>query len=166
MPTIIYRQYGRNSVEDVLNVGAPVPKIRQVIFTEAADLVNVDPDNDGGCSRRGGYVQHYAGDVRTMFANDDIFLFQEGGTLRRFDAETYGATFLNLAIDPASELNFCEVNGLVMYSDGTMLRKVHQGVDHGLTAPTGEFKEATPAGQVMAEFYRKLLVGVDEVWLS
>lgn len=163
MSVVTYKHYGRNSVEDVLNVGAPVPKIRQLIFTEAADLVNADPDNDGGCSRRSGYVQRYVGDVRTMFANDDIFLFQEGATLRRFDVATYGATFLNLSLNPAVDANFCDVNGLIVYSDGTLIRKVYQGVDHGLTATTEDFKEATPAGQVMAEFYRKILVGVGEV---
>lgn len=160
MSIITYKTYGRNNVDEVLDVGGRVPKIRAVVFTEMADLVNADPDNNGGCSLRPGYLQRYDGDVRTMWANDDIILFQEGPALKRFNPDDFSSTFLNLLLDPDTDANFCDVNGLVMYSDGTIIRKVYEGTDYGLTATTEEFKVPTPAGQVMAEFYRKLLVGV------
>lgn len=160
MSIVTYKAYGRNNVDNALNVGAQVPKIRAVIFTELVDLVNADPDNNGGCSLRPGYLQRYDGDVRSMFANDDIILYQEGPALKRFNPADYSSSFLNLSLDPDVDANFCDVNGLVMYSDETILRKVYEGADYGLTATTEEFKVTTPAGQVMAEFYRKLLVGV------
>jgi hypothetical protein len=159
MGSVTYKTIGRNHIDDPLDVGAQVPKIRKLIFTEMVELVNADPDDNGGCSLRPGFVKRYSGDVNSMFANDDIFLFQEGTTLKRLNPADFSSTFLNIAIDDAADVAFCDVNGLVVYSDGTTVRKVSNGIDYALTVSTEEFKEATPAGTVMAVFYRKLLVG-------
>lgn len=159
MPTITYKHYGRNNVDDALNVGAPVPKIRQLIFTEGTDLVNVDPDNDGGCSRRGGFVQRYTGNVRSMFANDDIILFHEGTALKRFDPDVYTSTFLNISLGATADVAYSDVNGLIVYSDNTIIRKIYAGADYPLATPTAEFKLPVPAGRCFARFKQHLLVG-------
>lgn len=162
MQTVVFKAYGRNHVTDPLNVGSPVPKIRQLIFTELSDLVNVDPDNDGGCSRRGGFVKRYAGNVNSMFANDDIFLFHEGNALKQFDPDTYASTFINLWLNATASTAFCDVNGLVVYTDGTVIRKVYEGGDKALAVPTAEFKLEVPPGRCLAVFKQHLLVGQDD----
>ncbi len=162
MPTITYKHYGRNNVDDALNVGAPVPNIRRLVFTEAVDLVNADPDNDGGCSRRGGFVKRCTGNVRSMFANDDIILFHEGSALKRFDPDTFGSTFVNINVQNGADVAYQDVNGLIVWSDGTIIRKVYGGVDFPLAAPAAAFKAATPAGRCFAVFKQHLLVGQDD----
>lgn len=162
MPTITYKHYGRNNVDDALNVGAPVPNIRRLVFTEAVDLVNADPDNNGGCSRRGGFVKCYTGNVRSMFANDDIILFHEGTALKRFDPDTFGSTFVNINVQNGADVAYQDVNGLIVWSDGTIIRKVYGGVDFPLAAPAAAFKAATPAGRCFAVFKQHLLVGQDD----
>jgi hypothetical protein len=159
MPTITYKHYGRNNVDDALNVGAPVPKIRQLIFTEGTDLVNADPDNDGGCSRRGGFVKRYTGNVRSMFANDDIILFHEGQALKQFNPDTFGSTFLNISLGATADVAYCDVNGLIVYSDNSIIRKIYAGADYPLATPTAEFKLPVPAGRCFARFKQHLLVG-------
>ncbi len=162
MPTIIYKHYGRNNVDDALNVGAPVPKIRRLIFTESVDLVNVDPDNDGGCSRRGGFVKRYSGNVRSMFGNNDIILFHEGTALKRFNPDTFGSTFININVQSGADVAYQEVNGLIVWSDGTIIRKVYGGTDYPLTAPTAALKVATPPGRCFSMFKHHLLVGQND----
>ena len=162
MPIITYKAYGRNNVADPLDVGAPVPKIKAVVFTEMVDLVNADPDNNGGCSLRPGFVKRYDGDVRSMFANDGIILFHEGSALKQFNPDTYGSSFLNITLDPAGDVAYGDVNGLIVYSDGTIIRKIYQGADHALPVPTATFKEATPPGQCFSVFKQHLLVGQDD----
>jgi hypothetical protein len=159
MPTITYKHYGRNNVDDVLNVGAPVPNIRQLIFTEAVDLVNADPDNDGGCSLRTGFVKRYIGNVRSMFSDNEIILFHEGTALKRFNPDTYGSTFININVQSGADVAYQDVNGLIVWSDGTIIRKVYGGTDYPLTAPTAALKVATPPGRCFAMFQQHLLVG-------
>jgi len=166
MPTITYKQYGRNNVDNALNVGAPVPNIRQLIFTEAKDLVNADPDNGGGCSLRPGFLKRYSGNVRSMFANDDIILFHEGTALKRFNPDTFGSTFLNIAVDDEADMAYCDVNGLIVYSDGTLIRKIYQGADYALSAVSGASKIQTPAGRSFARFKMHLLVGQDDGFVA
>lgn len=160
--SVIFKSYGRNNVEDPLDVGSPVPKIRQLIFTEVVDLVNADPDNDGACTLRPGFVKRYSGNVRSMFANDDIILFHEGPALKRLNPNTYAATFLNLSLDQTGDVAYCDVNGLIVYSDGAIIRKVYQGVDYALATPTAALKEPTPPGRCFAVFKQHLLVGQDD----
>ena len=166
MPTITYKHYGRNNVDDALNVGAPVPNIRQLVFTEAKDLVNADPDNDGGCALRPGFVKRYSGNVRSMFANDDIILFHEGTALNRLNPDTYGSTFLNISVDDEADMAYCDVNGLIVYSDGTLIRKIYQGADYALAAVSGASKVQTPAGRCFAKFKNHLLVGQDDGFVA
>lgn len=166
MPTITYKHYGRNNVDDALNVGAPVPNIRQLIFTEAKDLVNADPDNDGGCSLRPGFLKRYSGNVRSMFANDDIILFHEGTALKRFNPDTFGSTFLNIAVDDEADMAYCDVNGLIVYSDGTLIRKIYQGADYALSTVSSASKIQTPAGRSFARFKMHLLVGQDDGFVA
>ncbi len=162
MPTVTYKHVGRNNVDDPLNVGSPVPNTKQLIFTEAVDLVNADPDNDGGCSRRGGFVKRYTGNVRSMFANDDLILFHEGTALKRFNPDNYSSTFLHLWLNASADTVFCDVNGLVVYTDGIVIRKMYEGEDKALAVPVGEFKAQTPAGISLAVFKQHLLVGQDD----
>lgn len=160
--SVTFKAYGRNHVSDPLDVGARIPKIKQLIFTELADLVNADPDDDGGCSLRPGFIKRYSGNVRSMFANDDVFLFQEGPALKSLNLVDYTSSFLNLSLNPSADAVFCDVNGLIVYSDGTSIRKVYQGADYALATPTNTFKEPTPPGRCFAVFKQHLLVGQDD----
>jgi hypothetical protein len=157
MATVTYKHYRQNTVDDPINVGAPVPNVHQTVYTEGVSLVNADPDNDGGCSMRPGFIQRYTGNVSAMFANDDIFLFQDGTSLKSLNATNYSSAFIRLLL--AGTANFVYVNGLVVWSDGTSIRKVYGGADYAFTAPTDEFKVATPAGSPMCVFNGHLLIG-------
>lgn len=54
MGVTTFKFKGMNNVDDPADVGAPErdPRTRAVTFTEAVDLVNVDPDDDGNVARR------------------------------------------------------------------------------------------------------------------
>ena len=49
---VTYKFVGMNNVDDPADVGRPDKSVRNLVYTEAVDLVNVDADNDGGISRR------------------------------------------------------------------------------------------------------------------
>lgn len=164
MPDISYTFRGMNNVDDPLDVGAPVPRIRQLRFTEAVSIVNADPDNDGRVALRPGYVKRYSGDILSAWANDEYILFHEGILLKRLSLIPGATTHsLKIGLSESQPAVFCEVNGLVVYSDGTIISRIWQGKDYPMPVPTEQFKIPTPAGQCLALFYRRLLVGALDI---
>ena len=162
MAKVSYKFSGMNNVDDVADVGAPIPKIRQLIFTQGVELVNVDPDNDGGCALRPGQLRRYSGDVAAMGAADaDGFYFQEGLLLKRLNVPAFTSTVIYVGL--RGEVVFQVVNNVIVYTDGYVIRKIYRGADYPLPEPTQQFKIQTPAGQCLALFYRRLLVGVRDV---
>lgn len=163
MDRIEYTFVGMNNVDDPASVGAPVPESRRLIFTEGVSIINADPDNTGGVSLRPGQVARYAGNVLSMWGDDELILFHEGILLKRFWPETLTATTLRIGLGALQPAVFCRVNDLVVYTDGAIISRVFEGKDYPIPTPTEEFKLPVPPGQCLALFYRRLLIGSGEV---
>lgn len=88
---------------------------------EPGDLeaaVNVDIDDSGRLSRRGGVELKRAGVTHSIWAKDDLCLFVEGGALKQLNPDY---TAFTLRADVGSNaMSYERVNGRTYYSNGTV----------------------------------------------
>lgn len=120
---------------------------------------NVDLDNRGGFRRRKGRTSVATlTDPHSLWAAPDnsVALYGHGGVLKRFWDDESSTSLLPLSNDSA--LTFEVVNNLVMFSNGTDIGYVLDGVASLLTAPSEQFKVATAAGDFIALYNGRLFV--------
>ena len=164
---ITFKFRGMNNVDDPTEVGAPTVEKGKLTFAEGVSMINLDSDNQFRASMRPGQIQRYSGSILSAFSNDDTFLIHQGYFLKRFYPETYTTAILKIGMSTLRPAVFCEVNGVIVYTDGTMISRIYQGIDYPMPVPTDQFKLPTPAGQCLALFFRRLLIGViDELCVT
>lgn len=152
MPTVtFFKTYGMNNVDDPKDVGAPVPKIKQLIYTEGVLFENVDPNNNGGCSLRKGRETVYNGAPHSGWGNGNEAYFVENGQLKRFFPDNT-ATVIREAVAADRRMVYCQVNDIVVYSNGAQWGILEKGVDVPPFVPTLPFKERMVAGEFI-EYY-------------
>ena len=124
---------------------------------------NVDLDNQGGFRRRKGRTSVATlTDPHSFWAAPDssVALYGHSSTLKRFWADESSTSLLTLSND--STLSFQKVNNLVVFSNGTDIGYVLDGVASLLTTPSEQFKVATAAGKFIALYNGRLFVLNDD----
>jgi hypothetical protein len=163
-----------NNVLDPADVGAPVPRSRQLIYTEAVKLRNLDINNAGGVSVRKGRtnVLNAAG-LSSGWSNPydpAEAYFVNGTVLNRLNADGSIAP-VKFDLIPGLPVVFCQVNDVVCYSNGQQYGIIENGVDTPVTHPgqvdtfggvsVGNNKQRMPAGRCMDFYNGRLYMLVD-----
>lgn len=165
MATVSYQFSGMNNTADPLNVGAPLPNSRQLIFTEMSKMVNADPDNFGGCQLRPGQVSVSAVATHSGWTNPyiprEMFCVQ-GTALKRLWPDG-SLTAIRSGLTAGLRMVFCQVNDVVAYSNGIERGVIEQGQHTSPFIPTDPFKFPMVAGQFLEWYNGRLYALKDNV---
>lgn len=166
MPTISYKfNNGMNNVDDPINVGAPVPNSRQLIFTEMIKIVNADPDNYDSLSLRPGQVSVSDTASHSGWSNPynprEMFCVQGTNLMRLWLGMT--TTVVRSGLTAGLRMVFCQVNDVVAYSNGLEQGIIENGVDVAPFVPSDSFKLPMAAGQFLEWYNGRLYALKDNV---
>ena len=112
-------------------------------------IVNTDLTSDGTMRRRQGYAQALAGsDCHSLWSDGDRAFFVDGTTLYSLsgEADALTKTQVRTGFAPGRRLSYVNVNGDVIYTDQSVLRKITDGVDGPLTMPLIQPEPVVAAG--------------------
>lgn len=161
MANVTYTFKDMNNVDDPLAVGTPVPKIRELVYTEVSRLVNVDPGNDNFARLRKGTALRLAGNYTSMFANDNTFLVVEGLGLKRFWPTTNTTTLLK-NLTSGAPMAFADTPIGVFFTNGSDIGMVANDVAESMPIPdttvffddvsVPSYKVPVPPGQFVQWF--------------
>lgn len=106
---------------------------------EAGDLqtaTNVDLDDTGRLSRRGGYSQQVAAAVHSLFSNGDLCLYVTSTSLKRL-ATDYSSTTLRTGLTAGVRMAYWHEHGKAYYTNGFETGIVQDGASRtwGLAVP-------------------------------
>lgn len=118
---------------------------------ECSELINVDILDDGAVQRRKGYTNVLSGGVHSGWSSPTkgIAYFVQDSILYSFNGSSKTAI---VALSNNGRCRFCEVNDVVVYSNGIDYGVIENNLNTALTVPTEPFKIAPVAGQCL-EFY-------------
>ncbi len=137
---------------------------------EASELIyahNIDIDDKGKPSVRGGYIKKYtpSGAPHSMWGDNKMCFFIEDGTLYRL-MEDYTVSAIRASVGNYP-MSFCEVNDRYFYTNPSVIGYISQGLNNLLPTPTAEHKYAMPAGQHIEYYNGRLYVAKNEtIWYS
>jgi hypothetical protein len=124
---------GMDNVSDPATVGKPdMVRVRDR-YTRCVDIVNCDIDDDAAASRRDGRALATAGNVTSAWSNGTETFCVMNRLLHTFD----GANLTPVGNSPAvlPEVEFCQVNDVVAFSDLDTIGLIEDGVPYVITAP-------------------------------
>lgn len=93
--------------------------------TDLVEAVNVDIDDSGRVSRRVGQTMKVAGAAHSLWAEDDLCLFVQGGALKRLHSDYTTET---LRTGMSDTVHYVKVNDRVYWTDGAQTGMVALGV--------------------------------------
>lgn len=105
---------------------------------DAVDLVtanNVDLDDSGCISRRGGQTLKVAGSAHSLWAEADVCLFVQGSSLKRLNPDFSSSVLA--AVTPGSAARYEATNGRVYWTNGSETGVIDRGVNRswGMSIP-------------------------------
>lgn len=142
--------------DDCDALATKTPKLRQAM--------NVDVDDQGKiASLRDGFGAAFvAGDYRCLWPQrptpSGLTLGVTGSTLKIINS---GGTTTTVCtdLDPDLDVDFCEVNGRVYYSNGQVYRFIENRVDGVFPTITASSGSAMPAGSIL-EYYEERMYSI------
>lgn len=143
-----FKFHGMNNVDDPADVGARFNASNQRNFYEVVNILNMDAD-ESGVSLRQGQTVALAGACHSGWSNGTVAYAVKSGHLVQF---TGTATTNLIAANSLLPMSFCQVNNLVVATNGQQYLIIENGVATTAIAPTGQFKVTPPAGQYLT-FY-------------
>ena len=138
-----YSFSGINNIIDPSNLDLSTGRV--------ADAINVDFDNTNSASRRDGFSLAYSGSFHSAWNNEQktTAYMISGGWIYEFDGTSAPYPIIELSNDQTCE--FCQVNDIVVYSNGTDFGVIG-GNNRQQRTYSEEFKAATLGGRCL-EFY-------------
>jgi hypothetical protein len=134
---------GMNNIIDSTNLDVSTGRV--------VDGINVDFDNTNSANIRRGYTVSYAGAYHSGWSNEDrtVAYMVSSSWLYEFDGE--GAPYAIIHLSNNNHCEFCQVNDVVVYSNGTDFGVLGGSFSQRQTY-SPEFKVATSGGRCL-EFY-------------
>lgn len=162
MTLVTFRPSGMNNVDEAEHIGKRDPNSRALVYTEAADMLNVDPNDKGGGSLRGGAVLDMIGSgTHSGWSDGKQAYFIEAGMLKRFWPGVGSDILAVLESDePAA---FCPVNDIVVMSNGKDFKVIEDGEVSTPFVPSDPFKEPMTPGQHLEFYNGRLYSALDNV---
>jgi len=138
-----YTFSGMNNITDPINLDVTTGKV--------VDGINVDFDDENSAITRRGYTVEYTGSYHSGWNNDDGTTAHmiSGGWIYEFDGE--GAPYAIIQLSNNNHCEFCQVNDVVVYSNGTDFGVLGGSFNQRQTY-SPKFKTATLGGRCL-EFY-------------
>jgi len=138
-----YTFSGMNNITDPTNLDVSTGRV--------VSGINVDFDDDNSASLRRGYTVEYSGSYHSGWSNDDntVAYLVSGGWIYEFDSK--GAPYAIIQLSNNNHCEFCQVNDVVVYSNGTDFGVIG-GTFNQRQTYSPEFKRATLGGRCL-EFY-------------
>lgn len=162
MTLVTFRPLGMNNVDLPENVGRRDTNTKALVYTEAVDLLNIDPNEKGGGSLRGGAVLDLIGiDPHSGWSDGKQAYFVEASMLKRFWPGV-GSDILAVleSDDPA---DFCPVNDIVVMSNGKDFKVIEDGEVSTPFVPSSPFKEPMSPGHLLEFYNGRLYAALDNV---
>jgi len=128
---------------------------------------NVDIDDAGRLTRRDGFddIATLAGNYHSIWSDETICLAVKAGTLFRINTN-WTETALRVNVGD-SNMSYVSVNGIVYYTNGTVIGYIEDGVDKAFTDPGMTFKAHPPPGQIITYFNGRLYIAKGPVlWFT
>jgi len=129
---------------------------------EFVSLTNVDLLDDGAIQRREGYSVTLAASSHSGWSNSSAtkaFVVQDS-ILYGFD----GTSVVQITtLQNNNRCCFCEVNNVVVYSNGLDYGIIEDGVSYGPVLPDLEFKITPKAGQCLEFYNGRLYIGSENI---
>ncbi len=156
---IVFKNFkGINNVTDAINLTTD----------ELTEASNIDIDNEGKASRRGGYTRKFTpdGKMHSVWSNDRICLFVDGSTLKRLWPD-YTATTIRENVS-SLPMEFVDINENVYYSNASVIGWVDSlGNDNQFTDPGINFKVKPIPGQHIEYYNGRLYIARNEtLWFT
>jgi hypothetical protein len=119
---------------------------------------NVDIDDAGRITRRDGYddVATLVGDYHSLWSDDSLCLAVKSGNLYRINGD-WSESLLRANVGDAA-MSYVSVNGIVYYTNSSVISSIVFGVDTPFATPTVTFKIAPPPGQLINYFNGRLYI--------
>lgn len=133
------------------------------VLTDMATLENVDIGNQLTLATRPGCDLKLAGtDVHSMWSDDDICLFVDGGSLYEL-SKSYTSTSLLSGLTAGHRMSYAPWNDRVYLTNGHYIGYYHNQAVTALSDPNITYKLALPAGQRIAYYKGRLYVAKGKV---
>ncbi|MEO5333032.1 MAG: hypothetical protein H7839_13515 [Magnetococcus sp. YQC-5] len=151
-PTAINTFHGINNVADPARLKPG----------ELVKAVNVDIDNDGVLSQRGGLTRVFSGECRSVFGSSQGLLFAQGTKLYLMDGN-FNAVEVRSDLDSYLPLTYAEVAGEVFYSNSDIAGSIRNGQSEpwGPPTPDAPTLSLTPSGKIPPGRYRAVVTFYD-----
>jgi hypothetical protein len=126
---------------------------------------NVDIDDAKRLRRRDGYDLAVAGNYHSLWSDGSVCLVVKAGSL--FNVNTDFSTSLLRVNVGDSPMSYVSVNGVVYYTNGSVIGYIENGADYQFSTPSTSFKLAPPAGQLIEYFNARLYIAQGPVlWFT
>lgn len=129
---------GMNNADDPASIGRPdtTARVRDRAYTQCADIVNCDIDDNLVATRREGGTLLISAQITSAWSGDAGALLITG---EHNHLHTYvGGMLTVLGNSPAlqPDVEFCQVNDIVVFSDGITMGYIESNIPYIITAPS------------------------------
>jgi hypothetical protein len=161
---LIFETKGFRGVNNVADPARVLPSGKGSFLTRGE---NIDIDNELMASRRDGFGAPFLAGTRihSLWGNGETCLFVEDSDLKRLNAD-YSAAILRPGVGPAP-VDYVEVNGIVYYTNDTVIGFVKEGEDHSFPPTSQTYKVPMVPGRLIEYFHARLYVArKNQIWFS
>lgn len=133
----------------------------QSIYLREADNLNID--DDGKLHRRDGHEEtpiFSSPNVHSFWSDGTISLFVDGTILKRLNTD-YSTSVLVEGVDPTDRMCYLSINGIVYFSNRSIIGYIVDGLPYPFAAPEQTFKIKMIGGQAL-EFYNSRLYAAND----
>jgi hypothetical protein len=162
--SMVFETKGIRGVNNVADPARVLPSGKGSFLTQGQ---NIDIDNELMAYRRDGFgAPSYEGDrIHSLWGNGKTCLFVEGPDLKTLRAD-YSAAVLRQGVGPA-RMHYVDVNGIVYYTNDTVIGFVKEGADNSFRDPNQTYKTAMVPGHLIEYFNARLYVArKNQIWFS
>jgi len=116
---------------------------------------NVDIDDEKMIHRRKGSRVLLSGDVHSLWSNDKLCFFCDGGNLKRL-YEDYSSEVLLGGLNPRDRMTFVEAGGIIIFSNKAIVGFIEDGTPHPFPNPGMKFKKRMVGGHHLEYFNSRI----------
>jgi hypothetical protein len=160
----IFETKGIRGINNVADPARVLPSGKGSFLTQGA---NIDIDNELMAHRRDGFGAPVLSGthIHSLWGNGETCLFVEESDLKKLNAE-YSSAVLRAGVGPA-RMNYVDVNGIVYYTNDTVIGFVREGADYFFPPTNHPYKIPMVPGHLIEYFNARLYVArKNQIWFS
>ena len=143
---------GLDNISDPASVGVPDASmwVQDQAYTQCVDLKDVDVDNDLNAARREGSTLVTSAGITSSWSNGALAYCVASGLLFTFNGTDLSLMDNSPSLLPVVE--FCQVNDIVVFSDGTTIGCIDGGVITVINSSPGGIDPSSIATRVTTDY--------------